>query len=63
MEVFGAVISGEKLKYNYALVVICAATHYPFAFPLTAPTRRHIRYALMEMFEITSIPSENGCHI
>ena len=58
MAVFGAVIPGEKLKYNYALVVICAATHYPFAFPLTAPTTRNISNALMKMFEITGKPTE-----
>jgi len=39
-------------------VVICAAAHYPFAFPLTAQTTRIISNAIMKMFEITGIPSE-----
>jgi hypothetical protein len=38
-DVFGAFLPGEKLKYNYASVVICVATHYPFAFPLTDQQR------------------------
>ena len=58
IDVFGAVMPLDKLKYNYALVVICAVTHYPFAFPLTAPTTRNICNALMKMFEVTGIHSE-----
>jgi len=58
MDMLGAVVPDEKLKYNYALVVICAATHYTFAFPLTAPTTRNICNALIKMFEITGLPSE-----
>jgi len=33
MDVFGPIIPGDKLKHNFALIAICSASRYPFAFP------------------------------
>jgi transposase InsO family protein len=58
MDVFGPIIPTGKIKYNYALLVICSATRYPWAFPLHAPTAKNVCEALIKMFEVTGIANE-----
>lgn len=58
MDVFGEILPGQRVKYNYALLVVCSASRYPFAYPLKSPTSKNICDCLLRMFEITGIPSE-----
>ena len=58
MDIFGEILPGVKLVHNYALVVVCSATRFPFAYPLRAPTTKNVCDALQKMFEYTGIPSE-----
>ena len=58
MDVFGPIVPNEKLKHNFALVVICSASRYPFVFPLSKVNSRSICDALIKMFEITGLASE-----
>jgi hypothetical protein len=54
MDILGP-LSGAKLRYNYALWIICTASHYPFAYPLTSPTAKNVCNALIKMFETTGL--------
>jgi len=54
----GPIIPGDKLKHNFALIAICSASRYPFAFPLSKVNSKTVCDALLRMFEITSIASE-----
>ena len=58
MDMFGPIIPGEKLKHNFALIVICSASRYPFVFPLSKVNSKSVCDALLKMFEITGIASE-----
>jgi hypothetical protein len=58
MDVFGPIVPNERLKFNYALLVICVATRYPWAFPLRTATAKNVCDALLKMFEVTGIASE-----
>jgi hypothetical protein len=58
MDVFGPILPGEKLKHNFALIVICSASRYPFAFPLSKVNSKSVYDALLKMFEITGVAHE-----
>jgi hypothetical protein len=56
MDILGP-LSSAKLKYNYALGVVCTGSQYPFAYSLTSPNARNVCNALIQMFERTRL-----CH-
>jgi len=58
MHVFAPIITGDKLKHNFALIAICSASRYSFAFPLPKVNSKTVCDALLRMFEITGIASE-----
>jgi transposase InsO family protein len=58
MDVFGPICPNEKLRYNFALVIICSASRYPFVYPLSVVNTKSICEALLKMFEVTGIASE-----
>jgi len=58
MDVFGPIIPVDKLKHNFALIAICSASRYPFAFPLSTVNSKTVCDALLRMFEIIVIASE-----
>jgi transposase InsO family protein len=58
MDVFGPIIPNEKLKHNFALIVICSASRYPFTYPLTKVNSKNVCDALVKIFEITGLASE-----
>jgi Integrase core domain len=58
MDVIGRILPSERLKHNFALIVICSATRYPFVFPLTKVNSENVCDAFLKMFEITGIASE-----
>jgi len=58
VDVMGPIVPSEKLKYNYAVLIIDSATRYPYAYPLRAANTKNICDALMKMFELTGIASE-----
>lgn len=47
MDVFGPTIPGGKLKFNFALLVICSASRYPWAFPLHTPMAKNNIFAIL----------------
>ena len=49
MDIFGPIIPGGKLAHNFALIIICSASRYPWAFPLHAPTTKNICDALLNV--------------
>jgi hypothetical protein len=57
MDVFGPIIPNETLKHNFALIVICSASRYSFAYPLTKVNSANVRDALIKNFEITGLAS------
>src|SRR5258706_205518 len=58
MDVMGPLLPNVKLKFNFALVVVCKATRYPFAYALRTPNTKTIIDALLKMFELTGIVRE-----
>ncbi len=56
-DVCGPLIPGQKLRYNYALVLVDSLSRYPFAYPLSSLHAKNMCDAMMSMFEITGICS------
>jgi hypothetical protein len=55
MHIFGPIVPNDRLKFNYALLVICVATCYPWAFTLRTATAKIICDALLKIMEVTGI--------
>ena len=57
MDCLGPLFPNQKVKYNYALVVCDSCSRFPFAFALTSLTAKNVCNALLQLFQITGIPS------
>jgi transposase InsO family protein len=56
-DVFGPILPGQNLRFNYAVIVIDSMSRYPFACPLQSLHAKHICDALLSVFSITGICS------
>jgi len=56
-DVFGPILPGQNVHFNYALIVIDSMSRYPFACPLRSLHAKNICDALMSVFEFTGICS------
>ena len=56
-DVFGPILPGQNLRFNYAIIVIDSMSKYPFACPLSSLHSKNICDALMSIFTITGICS------
>ena len=63
MDCFGPIFPNQKVKYNYCLVLIDTVSRFSIAFALQSLTAKSVCNALMQMFQLTGIPSviQSGC--
>ena len=53
----GPFFSNQKVEYNYAPVLCDSNTRYPFAYPLRSLSAKNVCNALLQVFQMTGIPS------
>jgi len=51
-------LSTVQCEYNYALVLCDSNTRYPFAFPLRTLSSKNVCNALLQVFQMTGVPSK-----
>ena len=57
MYCLGTIFPNQKVKFNYCLVLIDRVSRFPMAYALTSLSAKNVCNALMQMFQITGIPS------
>ena len=57
MDCVGPIFSNQKVEFNYALVLCDSNTRYPFAIPLRSLSAKNVCQALIQVFQMTGIPS------
>jgi len=55
--VFGPILPGQNVRFNYAVIVIDSMSRYPFACPLQSLHAKNICDVLLSIFSITGICS------
>ena len=53
----GPLFSSQNVEFNYALVLCDSNTRYPFAYPLRSLSAKNVCNALLQVFQMTAIPS------
>jgi len=62
MDCLDPLFHSQKVEFNYALVICDNNTRYPFAFPLRSLSAKNVCNALLQLFQITGIPSTIRSH-
>jgi len=57
MDCLGPIFPNQKVKFNYCLVLCDRVSRFPMAYALSSLTAKSVCNALMQMFQITGIPS------
>jgi len=57
MDCVGPIFSNQKVAFIYALVLCDSNTRYPFAIPLRSLSAKNVCQALIQVFQMTGIPS------
>jgi len=57
MDCVGPIFSNQKVEFNYSLVLCDSNTRYPFAIPLRSLSAKNVCQALIQVFQMTGIPS------
>ena len=57
MDCLGPIFPNQKVKFNYCLVLCDRVSRFPMAYALQSLTAKNVCNALMQMFQITGIPS------
>jgi len=57
MDCLGPLNPNVKVEYNYALVLCDSCSRYPVAFALRSLTAKSVCNALLQLFQITGVPS------
>jgi len=57
MDCLGQIFPNQKVKFNYCLVLCDRVSRFPMAYALSSLTAKSVCDALMQMFQITGIPS------
>jgi len=65
MDCLGPIFPNQKAKFNYCLVLCDRVSRFPMAYALSSLTAKSVCNALMQMFQITGIPSfiQSDCAI
>jgi len=57
MDCLGPIFPNQKVKFNYCLVLIDRVSRFPMAYALTSLSAKNVCNALIQMFQVTGIPS------
>jgi len=57
MDCLGPIFPNQKGKFNYCLALCDRVSRFPMAYALPSLTAKSMCNALMQMFQITGIPS------
>ena len=57
MDILGPLFPSQKVEYQYALVLCDSYSRYPVAFALRSITAKSVCNALLQLFQMTGIPS------
>jgi len=57
MDLVGPICPSQKIEYQYALVLCDSCSRYPVAFALRSITAKSVCNALLQLFQVTGIPS------
>jgi len=57
MDCLGPIFPNQKVKFNYCSVLIDRVSRFPMEYALTSLSAKNVCNALMQMFQITGIPS------
>jgi len=57
MDCLGPIFPNQKVKFNYCLVLCDRVSRFPMAYALPSLSAKSVCNALMQMFQVTGIPS------
>ena len=57
MDRLGPIFPNQKVKFNYCLVLIDRVSRFLMAYALTSFSAKNVCNALIQMFQVTGIPS------